>query len=636
MNQECIQILKKIAAKQKDGDLLLYLKVLSRIINLKDLNSLDISSFYNIEDEEIVPELQEADGDKPSDGDENYRDLRLLNLRFQNFRTFPLASDGTKYGLRFERGGNPCSTFLVGRNSTGKSSIFSAIEYYYSHKLSHAELRYIAEHERFLHYGFDTSNEMRLSLATKVGNQEVAYQAGDPKDIYMPALFCSDNDIYSIGKYGTGDITPFVLEQLGYLDLSKIHGKLKEITEEMNKMIVEDQQTTDKQIPLDSDDLKEVLKVYMEGYYSKKELMLGLCNKFSTVNEKGIAVTIREEIRNPDFLKNDNRYLFKEDWDKLHTIAPWSHLEAMDAEKEKLKKDAETEREKLEKKLIQKHNKLNQLLQFEPARAIRLYEEWEKGIFDSSKGIDSDAKGVNINLLTVLNQVVAALDLEKQDILESFNQDYSKFIEESLKYFSEKYETFKLDYRNFSELKMSINVSKTGEKPFPTNPAEYLNSFRFKQYAIALKLSLALYYMKIKRCILPIVIDDVFNANDFDNSIHLQYFVHQIYELYHDKVSKKIPLQLIMFTHDEIILSAFQKGYNTKEIIKWNESQEDRAKSQQKINLYKDNCIIGRLHPYQKAEFIQKNKKDNKNNPDNSAPEFYNLYTEINYYGKIL
>ena len=79
-----------------------------------------------------------------------------------------------------------------------------------------------------------------------------------------------------------------------------------------------------------------------------------------------------------------------------------------------------------------------------------------------------------------------------------------------------------------------------------------------------------------------------------------------------------------MLTHDEIILSAFQKGYNAKEIIKWNESKEEREKSQQKYFLYKDNCIIGRLFHYQEVKYINENK---------SNLEFYNLYNEINYYG---
>ena len=144
MNQECLQIFKRIAAMQNGGDSDLYLKVLSRIIRFKGpYRKMDISSFDNIEDESIIAELQVGRDSKLSDDENNFKDLRLLNIRFQNIRQFPLAL----YGLSFERNGNPCSTFLVGRNSTGKSTIFSAIEYYYANKLGNADLKSISDYE---------------------------------------------------------------------------------------------------------------------------------------------------------------------------------------------------------------------------------------------------------------------------------------------------------------------------------------------------------------------------------------------------------------------------------------------------------------------------------------------------------
>lgn len=616
MNEECLQIFKRIAAKKKDGDSNLYLKVLSRIIKFKGSNyeKMDFTFFDNIENESIDPAFEIDNADiKKIDNDEDFKDLRLLTIKFQNFRTFPFNSK--KYGLRVERNGNPCSTFLVGRNSTGKSTIFSAIEYFYAKKVSNAELKSIPkdEYKSYLSNNFEKDGDVHLHVKTKGDSREIDYKLEKIKRICMPAMFCSDNDIYEIGKQQDEILNQFILEQLGYTDLIIIRDRLTTIIDGVNKVPKEDKDKPS----LDKNDWEDILNMYISYLSKKKE------NKEKAIESSlkymidENAKAILEDAKNPKFRKSKviKQVFFKKDWKIIQTLILLSNVEG-----------ADTEIEDAVKKLAYKYKILNNLIDSDPLFAMDLFTEtkkmyisWQKtqGVFSTMKdAFDGD-------LLFVLNQVVTHLNSEANGILKIFIQDYGKFIEDSLKYFSEDYETFKLDYQ-VGNMKMIIHVKKKGEKPFDTSPATYLNSFRFKLYAVALKLSLAFFYMKTNRRILPIAMDDVFNANDFDNSIHLQYFVHKIYELYHDKVSQTIPLQLIMLTHDEIILSAFQKGYNAKEIIKWNESKEEREKSQQKYFLYKDNCIIGRLFHYQEVKYINENK---------SNLEFYNLYNEINYYG---
>ncbi len=620
MNKECLQILKKIAANHKnDGDFSLFQKVLSRIYNYKKgpYKDMDVSVFDNIWDEPIDSVFLEEN----LETDQNFKDLRLLTLEFQNFRTFPLNEP--KYGLRFERNGNPCSTFLVGRNSTGKSTIFSAIEYFFAHKVSNAELKNITDIKWYLTNIYSQS-DVRLFVQTKADSQEKEYNLNETEVICTPAMFCSDNDIYKIGNLEDENLIPFIIDQLGYTDLKIVKEKLQEIinykieVHSVNKVYEE-------LFMLRKVDLEDVLKAFI-GYYDSNEKgdVIELCEKYMAV-DNGIAVAIHEEIKNPSFLKSKNikQKFFKEDWDSLRSLALWSNVEG-----------AVTDIENAEKKLAQKYKCLKDLLDKEPTKAISLYEEWKKTIEKWFQKPDTTSDDFNSHLLVVLNNIITDEDLEEEKIVRNFTESYHKFIEDSLKYFSEEYETFKLIKHELGKVEMKIFVAKNGEAPESTSPAMYLNSFRFKLYSIALKLSLAFYYMKINRNILPIAIDDVFNANDFDNSIHLQYFVHKIYELYHEKVSQTIPLQLIMLTHDEIILSAFQKGYNAKEIIKWNESQENKEKSRQKYCLYKDNCIIGRLNHYEEAKFIHENNENPKlDNTSHNNSDFYNLYNVINYYG---
>jgi hypothetical protein len=222
-------------------------------------------------------------------------------------------------------------------------------------------------------------------------------------------------------------------------------------------------------------------------------------------------------------------------------------------------------------------------------------------------------------------QMEPPLDNAIDNIVKGFVSQYGSFIEDCLSYFSEENETFKLVYnKGEGTVKMTILVQKD-EGHFSTDPYEYLNSFRFKLYAIALKLSLAFWYMKKNNCVLPVAIDDVFNANDFDNSGRLQQFVHRIYQLFYDKVCKTIPLQVILLTHDEMILSAFRKGFNVREISRWNESTEQRKQSHEAYQLYSDNCIVGRLFHYWDAW-----KMYNKVHKGYLYDDILNLYNKLN------
>ena len=81
-----------------------------------------------------------------------------------------------------------------------------------------------------------------------------------------------------------------------------------------------------------------------------------------------------------------------------------------------------------------------------------------------------------------------------------------------------------------------------------------------------------------------------------------------------------------MLTHDEIILSAFQKGYNVREIKNRGASEEFKKMTQKKYELYKNNCIVGRLYPHEEAQ-------NRLSIQENTPTDFYNLYVELNSHG---
>ena len=122
--------------------------------------------------------------------------------------------------------------------------------------------------------------------------------------------------------------------------------------------------------------------------------------------------------------------------------------------------------------------------------------------------------------------------------------------------------------------------------------------------------------MKLKDIRVPIVIDDVFNASDFENNLRLEYFVYNIYKAY-DSMSFDEPLQLIVLTHDEMVLNAFRNGANMM--------IEDKSGRGLMKDARQYQC--GRLFSYRYAK-----KMAEELNPaikDEKGVKFYNLYMQI-------
>lgn len=103
-----------------------------------------------------------------------------------------------------------------------------------------------------------------------------------------------------------------------------------------------------------------------------------------------------------------------------------------------------------------------------------------------------------------------------------------------------------------------------------TSPKDYLNTFRFKIYCVALKLSLALTCSVIYRLNPPFVMDDIFDSSDFPNRENIRSFIGQIFRdapkflAEHDV---KAPFQLIFFTQDDVIADSVYRGVCDEEDI---------------------------------------------------------------------
>ena len=128
------------------------------------------------------------------------------------------------------------------------------------------------------------------------------------------------------------------------------------------------------------------------------------------------------------------------------------------------------------------------------------------------------------------------------------------------------------------------------------SPSEYLNSFRLKTYCITVKIALAFAIMQAYNFVFPLVFDDVIFACDFNNRSGVKQFIRHIFDCYHrqcQSLSQKYPLQLIFFTHDDVVFEAAVDAFD-----------------------YCNDRIAGRMFDYRDVD-KQDLVKDNS---------FYNLY----------
>lgn len=634
MKRHFIKLLQKTKEKLEDAD---SKKLIDRILEYN-------GEIENLPLDYLLPVSNQDDEQKGKESNKNWiyfgpeiKDFRIESLSLSNFRTYP-KQKGNAYGLSFcnkeqKDEDMPCSLFLVGKNGTGKSTIFDALELIYAGKVSNAQVRGIKKQEdllKYLTYGFETipsitRNEVKLCIKFADTNADEENLSLDDISAYcVPALCCSDWDIEELAKIDDeidnkskqstmSAMQQFVAEQLGYGDYILLRNRLEVI----QKHILEEQDNISnaqklKYLNTDSPDCVrlEFLRIISQDkdkvdmainridndinyYFENEETKLSIKTDLSRIDSKefsGLWTNLKKDIKTlqqskisrVNFLENNNAEPDSNFNDNLDAKteddcnAKFESLEAcykrlqqalkeykqdennigieralgtlsddLDFFKNKtdyFKKYATNEESD---KIINDYGKLNGQI----ATIVNCMTVFIKNIFST---IPKDFKDCSTN-----EDIEVKIDADGAKIMSPLTE----FIEKTLKPYAESGEDMKIECTSNS-FKVNITVKDGQTQKYKTTPRKYYNTFRFKLYAISLKIALAFYYMKTHECYAPIVIDDVFNASDFENSVNLYSFVHKIYEIYQTTIDihKQKPLQLIILTHDELVLNALQDG----------------------------------------------------------------------------
>jgi len=94
---------------------------------------------------------------------------------------------------------------------------------------------------------------------------------------------------------------------------------------------------------------------------------------------------------------------------------------------------------------------------------------------------------------------------------------------------------------------------------------KYFNTFHYRLFCTMVGISIAVASRKNTGINLPLVLDDVFYASDFENRTTIEEFVIKLFELFKEFTPAK-ELQLILFTHDQLIFESIIKATSIKNI----------------------------------------------------------------------
>lgn len=155
-------------------------------------------------------------------------------------------------------------------------------------------------------------------------------------------------------------------------------------------------------------------------------------------------------------------------------------------------------------------------------------------------------------------------------ILESLANDASKILNHLVSEFISK--DIERTAITYSE-PFSVAINITPRDPSAPNaipernvsPAFYLNNFRQKLFYVAFKAALYLFAREKSGINYPFVVDDIFDSSDFENRDKVKIFMKKLHSCDTAKdgspnTALSQPIQVILFTHDDIIAEEAYKG----------------------------------------------------------------------------
>lgn len=538
---------------------------------------------------------------------EKKKDYRFLHLYLKAFRKFPNLPEKEYFGISFcnlkGKTKVPESTLLQGGNGTGKTSIFGAMEYLFTGRMSAAYKLGFDTKEKladYLHHAAVNIDKIDINVQTQSLPFHLKSDSPLQKDILRLCLlpfFCSEYDVDKVIKDG---IDKFVYEQMGYTLVRNIIIKIEEDIKDATQQY-EAIEKNSKSI----DSLIENLDKEYAICKSLKSTVLSFAVKLRSVSKpKKDLETLKEGLTGRYIPKTDNNHSSDVKWFTVENLEnekklilktlgnkAFSHfmeqlysntLEFLHAEPEqtddipldplKSKKDNEAKvledinvarncfLQIIDKILESGSDKLSDL-----ATWVEQYDAFlenkEKDLQLAQNRKESANKVIRIfENKKIFEEFLSELKSEVYGKIKSLTSGACDLVNEVLELFLMKDEQMSLSF-NEQEGTFSMIVifhCEDGREVLFT-PEKYLNTFRYKLFCMTLKMAIAFAMKKFYEINFPIVLDDIFYSSDF---VH-RGMVRNYFWLLFDKHKSLFPgetLQIIFLTHDDLVIEAAHRG----------------------------------------------------------------------------
>lgn len=187
---------------------------------------------------------------------------------------------------------------------------------------------------------------------------------------------------------------------------------------------------------------------------------------------------------------------------------------------------------------------------------LKSYRE-QQAVFNAIK---DEAKTYITHFHTLLSkevlQAFAPIKLIVEEVLEDYIKRENREIDLAIQMQPEEVDTETGDI--LSEIITATIVPKDKlQQPLPVN--KYFNTFHYRLFSTMVGVSIAMASRINTKINLPLVLDDIFYASDFANRATIETFIKELFDLF-EKYTPELKLQLILFTHDQLILESAIKA----------------------------------------------------------------------------
>lgn len=556
--------------------LLHFLITQTNIPNKDQLCAIDSTSKTPSEDTSIIP---------PSNIE---HDNRFYRLDVKGIRKFP--SDKF-YSIFFHEKHSHMSSIFLGDNGSGKSSLYSALEYAsLGHSYIAEERSYKSDEQQVAYmYHNNDNNDSRIILHFNE-NRRIEIAVGEQiKQTVTPACFCSEYDIQEISREG---LTPtYICAQLGlnqFLDILNLMKKLKLDYEGIIETFHDEQNqikqlqrrvqimyalvtATDKQIKTYKSYIDEIVPVINKSVSCDIiQHLLKRLKGYVGISQKQMADSgyiIYDEFES--IIANIEKCITEDQFDDINISELLPDIPGILSVWKKEVSDILSrqygEQHKRRRHYIKEISKNEYELNI-------LQEKIEKLKTDTPllRKKDRDITEFNETLYFLEQAYKGILTKQVEVIAKVLPQIFDRYLCEDISNISVQLSepiSINNDINDKEIQQYSIKVLIQPRNPITEiteeihdDPRRFLNTFRFKMFCFLLKFAITCGMKKLYKVNLPFIVDDVFEASDFTHRTGIGELIGSLYDV-HDNIEglSDLPLQLIFFTQDNLIADTINK-----------------------------------------------------------------------------